>query len=262
MPIIDLVISLFNVKLALFSDLHANLPALDACLAHAAKEGADKIAILGDIVGYGPHPAAVVERCRQLEQEGATVLRGNHDVSITPSPDASANWGSLTTSWTFDQLNQDQQNWLAQLPLTATLDLVFLVHATADAPEKWHYVQDERLAERSVDAASKNPEIRYIFGGHVHQQSLYFRGSGRRLMRFIPKSGIAIPVGSHRHWLATVGSVGQPRDGDTRSNYALLDLATSQLTFHRVTYDHLAVSQEMRAIGLPEELAGRLEQGR
>jgi diadenosine tetraphosphatase ApaH/serine/threonine PP2A family protein phosphatase len=250
------------VKLALLSDIHANLPALDACLAHARAQGANQFALLGDIVDYGPYPAETVERCRQLEQEGAIVLRGNHDACPTSEPDAEATWGNIISSWTFNQLNQDQQAWLAQLPLTAIIDKVFLVHATADAPEKWHYIQDERLATRSLDAAAKNPEIRYVFGGHVHQQSLYYRGSGNRLMPFQPKNGIAISVGTHRHWLATVGSVGQPRDGDTRANYALLDSESSQLTFHRVSYDHLTVAQTMRALGLPDALILRLESGR
>jgi diadenosine tetraphosphatase ApaH/serine/threonine PP2A family protein phosphatase len=250
------------VKLALLSDIHANLPALEACIAHANAQGADQFALLGDIVDYGPYPAETVERCRQLEKEGAIILRGNHDTCPNPESDADTTWGNMATSWTFNQLNQDQQAWLAQLPLTAIIDNVFLVHATADAPEKWHYIQDERLASRSLDAASKNQEIRYVFGGHVHQQSLYYRGSGNRLMPFQPKNGIAIPVGTHRHWLATVGSVGQPRDGDTRANYALLDSVTSQLTFHRVSYDHLTVAQTMRDLGLSEALITRLESGR
>lgn len=250
------------MKLALLSDIHANLPALEACIAHAIAQGADQFALLGDIVDYGPYPTETVERCRQLEKEGAIILRGNHDTCPTPESDEDATWGNMATSWTFKQLNQDQQAWLAQLPLTAIIDNVFLVHATADAPEKWHYIQDERLASRSLDAASKNPEIRYVFGGHVHQQSLYYRGSGNRLMPFQPKNGIAIPVGTHRHWLATVGSVGQPRDGDTRANYALLDSVTSQLTFHRVSYDHLTVAQTMRDLRLPEALITRLESGR
>jgi diadenosine tetraphosphatase ApaH/serine/threonine PP2A family protein phosphatase len=250
------------VKLALLSDIHANLPALDACLAHARAQGANQFALLGDIIDYGPYPAETVERCRQLEQEGAIVLRGNHDACPTSEPDAEATWGNMISSWTFNQLNQDQQAWLAQLPLTAIIDKVFLVHATADAPEKWHYIQDERLAARSLDAAAKNPEIRYVFGGHVHQQSLYYLGAGNRLMPFQPKNGIAIPVGTHRHWLATVGSVGQPRDGDTRANYALLDSETSQLTFHRVRYDHLTVAQTMRTLGLSDALILRLESGR
>lgn len=250
------------MKLALLSDLHANLPALEACLAHARAQGATDLAILGDIVGYGPHPGEVVERCRELQQEGATVLRGNHDVLPVNPVLTGSTWADMTAAWTFKHLDDLQREWLARLPLTATLGSVFLVHATADAPEKWHYVLDERLAERSLDAAAQDPAIRYVFGGHVHQQSLYYRGSGRHLMPFVPRPGVAIPVPAHRRWVATVGSAGQPRDGDTRANYALLDVDARLLTFHRITYDHLAVVRDMRVAGLPEVLAARLESGR
>jgi diadenosine tetraphosphatase ApaH/serine/threonine PP2A family protein phosphatase len=250
------------VKLALLSDLHANLPAFEACLEHARQQGANRFAILGDLVGYGPYPAEVVERCRELQREGAVVLRGNHDTFDVSSTPVVASWGSMSASWTRQQLTEEQRDWLAQLLLTAQLDSVFLVHATADMPERWHYVEDERLASRSLDAATKNPDVRYVFGGHVHQQSLYYRGTGRNLMRFVPRAGVAIPVGPHRHWLATVGSAGQPRDGDTRANYALLNLDAGQLTFHRVRYDHLSVASAIRAAGLPEALATRLENGR
>lgn len=248
------------MRLALLSDLHANLPALEACLADAGARGATHHAILGDLVGYGPHPNQVLERCRSLQQAGAVVLRGNHD-QPTPIPLGNS-WGDLTTAWTYEQLGETNRNWLTQLPLTATLGSIFLVHATAEAPEKWHYVLDELMAERSLDALSHDPEIRYVFGGHVHHQSLYYQGNGRRLMQFTPRAGVAIPVSPHRRWIATVGSVGQPRDGDTRANYALLDVLAKTLTFHRVSYDHHSVAREIRAVGLPEVLADRLERGR
>ncbi len=250
-----------RLKLALFSDLHANLPAFDACLAHAREQGAERLAILGDLVGYGPHPAAVVERCRQLQLEGAVVLRGNHDTFPVNPVLTVSTWADMTSAWTRQHLDHDQRAWLAHLPLTERVGSVFLVHATADAPETWHYALNERLASRSLDAATRDPEVRYVFGGHVHQQSLFYRGSGRSLMRFVPKAGVAIPVGPHRYWLATVGSVGQPRDGDTRANYALLDLVAQRLTFYRIAYDHLAVAREMRTLGLPEVLATHLENG-
>lgn len=250
------------MKLALLSDLHANLPALDACLVHARAQGATHYAVLGDIVGYGPHPSEVVERCRELQMQGATILRGNHDVLPVNPMLTGSTWADMTAAWTFKHLDDLQREWLAQLPLTATLGSVYLVHATAEAPDKWHYLLDERLAERSLDAATKNPDIRYVFGGHVHQQSLYYRGTGRHLMPFVPRAGIAIPVATHRRWVATVGSAGQPRDGDTRANYALLDLDAKLLTFHRVSYDHLSVVRDMRAAGLPEVLATRMESGR
>ncbi|MEK0428759.1 MAG: hypothetical protein RL001_1286 [Pseudomonadota bacterium] len=250
------------MKLALFSDLHANLPAFDACLAHARAQGMDRMAVLGDLVGYGPHPGEVVERCRELQRAGAIILRGNHDsFSRTPVPTGST-WADMTSPWTRNHLDDDQREWLEQLPLTERIDSIFLVHATAEAPEKWHYALDERLASRSLDAATRHPDVRYVFGGHVHEQSLFYRGSGRSLMRFVPKAGVAIPVGPHRYWLATVGSAGQPRDGDTRANYALLDLGAQKLSFHRVAYDHLSVAREMREVGLPEVLATRLENGR
>jgi predicted phosphodiesterase len=123
------------VKLALLADVHANLPALDACLAHAREQGADRFAILGDLVGYGPHPGEVVERCRWLQQEGALIVRGNHDVipEVDVSPDAG--WFELAAAWTREQLNETQREWLQQLPLTALLDKVFLVHAEPETLE-------------------------------------------------------------------------------------------------------------------------------
>lgn len=249
------------MKLALLSDLHANLPAFDACLDHARGEQASRFAILGDLVGYGPHPTEVVELCRELEREGAIVLRGNHDVLKVNPVATGSSWGDMTAAWTHKQLDDAQREWLARLPLTVKIGSVFLVHATADAPERWHYVHDERAAALSLDAATADPEVRYVFGGHVHEQTLYYRGAGSRLMRFAPRPGVAIPVGPHRRWLATIGSVGQPRDGDTRAGYALLDLDAALLTFHRVAYDHGAVAREMRSMGLPLALANRLELG-
>jgi diadenosine tetraphosphatase ApaH/serine/threonine PP2A family protein phosphatase len=139
---------------------------------------------------------------------------------------------------------------------------VFLVHASADAPQAWHYVYGHLAAERSLDAVAHLAEVRYVLGGHVHQQALYYRGAGPGLMQFAPTPGVAVPVPAHRQWLATVGSVGQPRDGDVRAMYALLDVDRAQLTFHRVAYDHLSAAAAIRAAGLPEFFAQRLEVGR
>jgi diadenosine tetraphosphatase ApaH/serine/threonine PP2A family protein phosphatase len=96
----------------------------------------------------------------------------------------------------------------------------------------------------------------------VHQQTLYYKGSGRGLMAFKPTPGVPIPTPGHRQWIATVGSVGQPRDGKPLAMYALFDLAQSRLTFHRVAYDHAAAAAAVRRAGLPEYFAQRLEEGR
>jgi len=169
--------------------------------------------------------------------------------------------GNQTAEWTHDQLSPAQRFWLEILPLTAHVEQTLLVHASADAPEKWRYVTDERLAALSLDAACVNPEVRYVFGGHVHHPSLYYRGTGRQLMAFKPTAGVAIPVPAHRRWIATVGSVGQPRDGNPRAMYALFDSTAGQLTFHRVAYDHMAAARCVREAGLPEFCARRLETG-
>jgi diadenosine tetraphosphatase ApaH/serine/threonine PP2A family protein phosphatase len=254
------------MKYALLSDIHSNLHALDACLAHAQAQGVERIAILGDLVSYGAFPADVVARCQALQNEGALVIRGNHEELVqthsinTDNPNPSL--GSQTAEWTHNQLSPAQRFWLETLPLTAHENSVFFVHASADAPTRWRYVEDERTASLSLDAACQHPDVRYVFGGHVHHQSLYYRGTGRQLMAFKPTAGVPIPTPKHRQWIATIGSVGQPRDGNPRAMYAVFDSGAAKLTFHRVAYDHRAAASAVREAGLPEYFAQRLETGK
>ena len=135
-----------------------------------------------------------------------------------------------------------------------------LVHASLKQPERWHYVTDQRSAAASLDALA-SPELRHVFGGHVHQQTLYYRGADASLMRFVPTPSVAIPLPRHRHWLATLGSVGQPRDGNPRATYALFDTSRLQLAFQRVAYDHLGAAAAIRRAGLLAYFADRLEAG-
>jgi diadenosine tetraphosphatase ApaH/serine/threonine PP2A family protein phosphatase len=255
------------MRLALLSDIHANRQALDACLAHAEAAGAERYAVLGDLVGYGGEPAYVVQRVMALQREGALVVKGNHDQYATqPPPDGGKTIGHASAAWTGAQLSEDEHRFLAGLPLTARAGSVLLVHASADAPASWRYVDNPTLAALSLDAACQPPEghadVRYVFGGHVHQQTLYFRGSAGKLMPFTPTPGVPIPVPRHRLWLATVGSVGQPRDGRLDAMYALFDEAAQQLTFQRVPYDVQAAAAAVRATPLPAFFADRLEAGR
>lgn len=250
------------MKLALLSDIHANIRALDACLAHAHAQGARQIALLGDFVGYGAEPGAVMQRVMTLAAQGAWLLKGNHDAMAVAPPAEVRTVGDSTAQWTHEQLDASQQGFLDALPMTIRHGAVLLVHASADDPELWRYVYDQRAAGASLDAAAAEPEVRYVFGGHVHEQTLYYRGAGPGLMRFEPTAGVALPVPRHRHWLATVGSVGQPRDGNPQAMYALFDAGSAQLTFHRVAYDHMAAAAAIRRAGLPEFFADRLEHGR
>lgn len=251
------------MKLALLSDIHANIQALDACLAHAHGQGAEFYVFLGDLLGYGADPSAVVARITQLPPEKVIVILGNHDAMALKPPDEIKTVGDSTAAWTHRQLSGAQRDWLASLPLTARMGSTLFVHASADNPERWKYVYDARAADASLSAATGNAsEVRYVFGGHVHLQTLYYRGTGDGLMAFAPQAGVPIPVPRHRQWLGTVGSVGQPRDGDSRAMYATFDDSRCVLTFHRVPYDYLAAAQAIRRMGLPDFFADRLEQGR
>lgn len=249
------------MKLALLSDIHANIHALDACLEHARQAGCDRIALLGDLVGYGADPVPVMERVMALARDGAVVIKGNHDVLAVEPPVQTQQMGDVTARWTHGQLSAAQRQFLAALPMTATVGPCFLVHASADAPAQWRYVENARSAGASLDAALATPGIRYVFGGHVHLQTLYYKGSGRGLMAFQPTAGVAIPTPARRQWIATVGSVGQPRDGEPAAMYALFDLTQTRLCFQRVAYDHGAAAASVRRAGLPEFLARRLEEG-
>lgn len=252
------------MKLALLSDIHANVRALDACLAHARAQGARRFALLGDLVGYGAEPAAVVDRAMALAQEGAVVLQGNHDALAVAPPPPAADGGetmeSVGAAWTHAQLSPAQLDFLAALPMVYRHDSLLLVHASASEPGQWHYIDNTHRAAACLDAAGT--DIRHLFVGHVHHQTVYYRGAGRGLMQFDPIPGAPLPVPRHRHWLATVGSVGQPRDGRTTAMYAMLDEVALQLTFHRVPYDHLGAAAAIRAAGQPEHFARRLESGR
>jgi diadenosine tetraphosphatase ApaH/serine/threonine PP2A family protein phosphatase len=251
------------MRLALLSDIHGNIQALDACLLHARAQRAQRFAFLGDMVGYGADPCAVVERIMLMTEEGAIVLKGNHDAMAVNPPTEAKTMGDSTAAWTNQQLSADQRAWIDALPLIDHQDSILLVHASADGPELWRYVQDQRAATASLDAANSGwAGVRYVFGGHVHDQTLYYRGSTDGLMKFTPQPGVAVPVPKHRQWLSTVGSVGQPRDGKPDAMYALLDTDRAQLTFHRVPYNHAAAAAAIRRAGLPEFFADRLEKGR
>lgn len=249
------------MKLALLSDLHANRQALEACLADARARGATQYAFLGDLVGYGGEPAAVLDRVMDMAGQGAWVLRGNHDdAAVAPSQD-STRPDQAGAAWTYAQLSAAQRQFLAALPLVVRADFILLVHASAREPRRWDYVEDATGARGSLDAAGAEGAT-HVFGGHVHEQRLFFQGAGRGVMAFEPTAGVPIPVPRHRRWLATVGSVGQPRDGRRDAMYALFDSTSMRMVFVRVPYDHEAAALAIRQAGLPEFYAQRLALGR
>jgi diadenosine tetraphosphatase ApaH/serine/threonine PP2A family protein phosphatase len=245
------------MKLALFADVHANLEALSACLAHAREQGADRLAFLGDLVGYGADPGPVVDLVAEQAGRGAFVVRGNHDQAVVSPSDTMNPAAERAVAWTRERLDEGQRGFLARLPLVARHQDIFFVHASAEAPERWIYITDPVRAGLCLGAAGTP----YVFCGHVHEPRLWFAGPASRPIAFRPVPGVAIPVAPHRRWLAIVGAAGQPRDGNTAASYALLETEHSRLTFFRVPYDWSAAAAKVRAAGLPESLARRLEHG-
>ena len=242
---------------ALFADVHANLEALEACMEDARQRGAQRYALLGDLVGYGADPAAVTELAMGLSASGALGVKGNHDQAIEGSAAYLNDTARAAIEWTRRNLESRHRDYLAQLPLIAREDEMCFVHASADAPHRWHYVDGTAAAWRSTQATNAV----FTFCGHVHDQGLYFERPGGGMGAFRPVPGTAIPVGRHRRWLAIAGSVGQPRDGNPAAAYVLFDAAREMLTFHRVAYDHATAAAKIEKSGLPQHLAYRVRKG-
>jgi len=242
--------------IALLADVHSNLEALRACLKHAAGRGADRYVFLGDLVGYGADPAAVVDIVAEHASRGAIVVKGNHEAAVTEAARSLNDDAHEAIEWTRNALSPAHREFLASLPLVIHDGSMCFVHASAAAPEKWEYIDNNTAARVSIEESGAN----YVFSGHVHDQMLYFLTPVGKIAPFRPISGSAIPVPSHRRWLAIAGSAGQPRDGNAAAAYTIFDDAAEQITFYRVAYDHLAAARKVREAGLPESLARRIEQ--
>lgn len=246
------------MRIALLSDIHANRQALEACLAHVGRQGADRIAVLGDIVGYGADPAACTEIVAGLVEAGAVAILGNHDEAIERGdPDMNAE-ALAAIRWTRGVLGADHRRFLAALPLAHREDDLLLVHAGARHPGQWPYITSPREAELSLAAT----DARLVASGHTHMPVLFSLQPNGTCLPFVPVANEAVPLLPHRRWQVVVGSVGQPRDGSAAAAYSILDLGQGTLTQHRVSYDHEAAAAAIRAAGLPERLASRLAQGR
>ena len=246
------------MKIALLADVHSNLEALRACLAHARRQGAEQFAFLGDLVGYGADPRACLEIVGELAGCGAPVVLGNHDQLALGGLCETVNFPARDAIyWTREQLGEAERAFLAGLPLTVRDGAELFVHAGAEEPQRWTYVTSPRQAARSLAAT----DARVVLLGHVHEPMLYHALDARAPRGFRPVPGVSVPLSPLRRWLAVVGSAGQPRDGSAAACYALLDRAGNTYTSFRVPYDHHAAARKVLAAGLPERLARRLETG-
>jgi diadenosine tetraphosphatase ApaH/serine/threonine PP2A family protein phosphatase len=243
------------LKFALISDIHANLEALEAVVDDARKCGVDRFICLGDIVGYGADPGVCLEAIKDLDC--IAIIQGNHDVYAADERDLSSfnPLASRATIWTREQLTDDQRAWLAKLPLEARLgEDVSLVHATPGEPESWAYVRFHDEGFYAIQAQA----TRFCFYGHTHIPMAFQLTDGEVRQR----DDGAYDLSTGTRWLINVGSVGQPRDGDWRAAWSLLDLDAPRVDLRRVEYDLVTCQQKIVSAGLPPRLAERLAQGR
>ena len=246
------------MRLALFADIHANRQAFAACLDAARGRGAERLVCLGDIVGYGADPEWAVDTVMDLVGKGAIAVRGNHDNAIGVPSDSMNADAQAAIDWTRGRLSAGQKEFLAELPMSREEDNRLYVHSEASDPAKWRYVRDTSDAARSMMAT----ELQITFCGHIHRPGLYSMSSTAKMTSFVPTSGVSVQLLPGRRWLAVLGSVGQPRDGDPAASFAMFDTASREITYHRVPYDVATAAARIKASGLPLWLADRLPLGR
>jgi diadenosine tetraphosphatase ApaH/serine/threonine PP2A family protein phosphatase len=246
------------MRLALFADIHGNREALDACLEHAHRRGAERFGFMGDLVGYGADPGYIVDTVAEYCARGAFAILGNHDAAVVSDGENMNSYARAAIDWTREELDGAQTAFLDRLPYTCEEGNALFVHSEASAPTDWIYVTDEETAERSMQATDKAVTI----CGHVHVPQLY-RGTGAGItIGALPRENEPIVFDTSAKSLAVLGSVGQPRDENPNAAYALYDDREMSLTYVRVDYDVERAAQKIHAAGLPRLLAARLFIGR
>lgn len=250
------------MRILILSDIHANLEALEACLAAAPPH--DRVFNLGDIVGYGANPNEVTQRSREL---GTVFVRGNHDKAcsgVTSLDDFNPIAG-LAVLWTRQKLKPDNLSFLHDLPSgpISPLDGLQCVHGSPRNEDE--YVLMRRDAYSILGRASAP----VTFFGHTHVQGGFWIDDetdeeGGLELKYPSRTGLqqfTVQLRETGKYMINPGSIGQPRDGDPRAAFLVYDNGQREVTFFRVPYDIAAAQEKIFAAGLPERLAIRLEEG-
>jgi len=240
------------MRVAVISDVHANYRALDAMLRSVDATGVDTIWCLGDTVGYGPCPN---ECCALVEGRSDLCLVGNHDLVVLGELDLADfnDEAAAAARWTAEVLARESRDFLERLEPTGHVHGVDLFHASARDPV-WEYVLTEEAARATLELSAEP----LILVGHSHV-ALAITQNGRRVAGGLAPGGAEVMLDGR--WLLNPGSVGQPRDGDPRAAWLLLDLDSRSAAFQRVAYPVQLTQDEMRDRGLPQALAARLGRG-
>jgi diadenosine tetraphosphatase ApaH/serine/threonine PP2A family protein phosphatase len=240
------------MRLAVLSDIHANLAALDAVRDDVSD--VQEVWVLGDIVGYGPHPNEVIAR---LQEMGARSVMGNHDGAAIGEVDVG--WfnpdAARAIRWTAEVIDANSRAYLATLPEVRREAELTAVHGSPRDPT-WEYITDTEVAGANFASF----DTRLCLHGHTHVPIIFRADDGQvRAERATPGATVSLETG---RLLANPGSVGQPRDGDPAASYLIVDVEARTAEFRRVSYDVSATQRAMHQAGLPPRLAERLSYGR
>jgi predicted phosphodiesterase len=243
------------MRYAIISDIHGNVEALQAVLADIKKQKIDSIVCLGDIVGYYPDP----EKCVELVQKNVDLcVAGNHDYASIGRIDTRnfTYYAFAAMEWTRANISEATKKYLGSMPLTIEKDGMFFTHSSPSNPEGWAYVFPD--SEEAVFEAFNSLTFRINFIGHTHWPSIMIQSEDRIILH----ADHSIKLNASNYYLINVGSVGQPRDFDSRSCYVVYDTETQVVNIVRVYYDYSITQRKIRSNHLPAFLAERLEKGR
>jgi predicted phosphodiesterase len=246
------------MRVAVLADVHANLPALESVVADMEAQGTDTIWHLGDAVGYGAEPFACLQLLADLN---AVLIAGNHEQAACDLAEANGfnAAASHAIRWTRDTLTHSSRQDLCKLPINTTpVPGVFLFHGLPGNTAG--YLRTAETAELVFDhLADRDPRIRVAFFGHTHRPIVFTHLTGRPVRTIEPRAELITAPG--RRYLVNPGSVGQPRNRDPRSQYAIYDVDAGLVTFRKVSYDISAAQERILQAQLPPALAARLSQG-
>jgi predicted phosphodiesterase len=240
------------MRVAVISDVHANYHALEAVLRDVDGDRVDAVWCLGDTVGYGPRPN---ECCDEVRSRSDHCLVGNHDLVALGELDLGDfnDEAAAAARWTAEVLIPEARDFLQQLEPSGHVQDVDLFHASARDPV-WEYVLTEEAARATLELSTAT----IVLVGHSHV-ALAIAQEGGEVAGGLAPGGTEVAL--EGRWLLNPGSVGQPRDGDPRAAWLLLDLGRGFAAFRRVAYSVQQTQSEMRERGLPELLASRLARG-
>ncbi len=244
------------MRMAVFSDIHGNLEAMEAFLVHVSSKRIDRFICLGDLVGYNANPRECIELLRKLPN--LVVTQGNHDAAVfwDASPYAMNKHAKEAILWCMEELNDDEKNYLASLPLRYRLNYLNFSHASPGNPEKWHYVNKFN----ALKSFYKFKE-RLFFVGHTHLPIVVTQKSLFQVVLDEPEMEKPIKLDDSRKYLFNCGSIGQPRTGSPELNYLIYDSREATVQFYSVSYNYKLTCEKIIAAGLPAQLASRLQKG-